>query len=199
VPRRGRSSAVLESLNENDYHLHILVQGTRRPHEATEKRVEILAITGMLMAALCWLLPLLADLRDEQGLEWRLLGVPLAASALLIWLERLGAGGLVRWGGSLGAIAFLDLCARCTVARATRLPRRWAMTSAAVLAAGLLWRNGYADNADHAARALPMTLPVLSDFDSIAASIATRTTVNMAIAATMSSAARRSGSEWGGP
>lgn len=86
--------------------------------------MEILAITGMLGAALCWLLPPRLALPDERALEWQLLGVPLAASALLIWLEGLGAGGLVRWGGCLGAIAVLDSCARCAVALCKSRHRR---------------------------------------------------------------------------
>jgi hypothetical protein len=100
--------------------------------------LEVLAITGMSAAAICWLLPSLCGMRAGQALEWRLLGVPLAAPALLIWLECLGAGGLAHWLRSLALIAVLDLGLRWTGRRVSRRPPAWAMTSAALVAAGLL-------------------------------------------------------------
>ncbi|MGB1561518.1 MAG: TonB-dependent receptor [Sinimarinibacterium flocculans] len=95
----------------------------------------------MLTAAGCWLLPLLRGWRADRALEWRLVGTLLAAAALLVWLQRFGADGLLRWSAHLAAIGLIDVGARAAAAPVWTRPRGWTVTSATVLAAGLLWHD----------------------------------------------------------
>ncbi len=117
-----------------------------------------LAKLTMLAAVCCWLIPATFRSREENRLEWQLLSAPLAAIALIVWLDLHGSGGLWRWFLCVcaGAGAFL-LCQICSSAALLRRPA-WTMTSVAILAAGMLLNNARAQDAD-VTEALP-TIPV---------------------------------------
>ncbi len=99
--------------------------------------MELLACLLMFGAAVCWLRP--APAHGGQALEWRLLSAPLAAGALLIWLELHGDTGLARWALCAAAIAVAGWIAESW--REHDLLQRpvWAVGSVGILAAGLLW------------------------------------------------------------
>ena len=107
----------------------------------------------MLAAAICWLLPLLQHWRADRALEWRLLAAVLSAIALLVWLGSPDTDGLAHWAWSLAAIGLIDLSARACHLQTWLRPPAWTMTSAAVIAAGLIW---------HDAGAQPMSLETIA-------------------------------------
>ncbi len=111
--------------------------------------MELLACLLMFGAAACWLRP--APAHGGQALEWRLLSAPLAAGALLIWLELHGDTGLARWALSAGVIAAAGWIAQSS--REHDLLQRpvWAVGSVGILAAGLLWNIAGAHAAEPAA------------------------------------------------
>ncbi|HEY1076854.1 MAG TPA: TonB-dependent receptor plug domain-containing protein, partial [Fontimonas sp.] len=109
--------------------------------------MELLACLLMFGAAFCWLRT--TPVHGGQALEWRLLSAPLAAAALLIWLELYDDAGLARWCLSLAAIGVAALLSRSSQDHALLQRPVWAVGSVGILAAGLLWNvAGAQESAD---------------------------------------------------
>lgn len=113
----------------------------------------------MLAGAACWLTPAGARARADEALEWRLLSAPLAAAALLLWLENHDTtAAFERWLLHIGACTLA--AALSSASRQHDLVRRpiWAVTSISLLAAGLWWSPARAaEHADPLASTIPVT------------------------------------------
>lgn len=99
--------------------------------------MELFACLLMLGAAACWLLP--APAQGGQALEWRLLGAPLAAGALLLWLEQLGDAGFTRWFLCVITSVVAGAIGRSSPQHDLLRRPVWAVGSIGLLTVGLLW------------------------------------------------------------
>lgn len=99
--------------------------------------MELFACLLMLGAAACWLLP--APAQGGQALEWRLLAAPLAAGALLIWLETLGDAGFARWALCVLTTGIAGVISRSSPQHDLLQRPVWAVGSIGLLTVGMLW------------------------------------------------------------
>ncbi|SFF39096.1 outer membrane receptor for ferrienterochelin and colicins [Fontimonas thermophila] len=107
--------------------------------------MDLFASLLMLAATACWLTPPDRRRRADEALEWRLLSAPLAAAALLVWIESHGSGAaFARW--LLHAAACAGAAGLAAATRQHDRLRRplWTITSVSILAAGLWWGSARA-------------------------------------------------------